>query len=60
VVEVYLRSALGPVGWDLLQFLLAHRLLICSAIVGGYAAWRIFRWARSRTNPDLAGGGKRP
>lgn len=45
MIEVYLRAALGEWGWQLLQVLLDHRLLISSAIIGVYLAYRIFRWA---------------
>jgi hypothetical protein len=52
VIEVYLRSVLGEWGWQLLQLLLAHRLLVSSLVVGGYLAYRVFRWTRRRMAPD--------
>jgi hypothetical protein len=44
LIEVYLRSALGPVGWEILEFLRDHQLAVYATVVGGYVAFRLFQW----------------
>jgi hypothetical protein len=60
LIEVYLRAALGPVGWEILEFLREYRLVVYATVVGGYVAFRLFRWAfdlRERTSEGGDAGG---
>ncbi|MCA1716839.1 MAG: hypothetical protein LC781_08280 [Actinobacteria bacterium] len=53
MIEVYLRSALGPVGWELLEFLRDHQLAVYATVVGVYVASRLYRWAVRPAEKDV-------
>jgi hypothetical protein len=53
VIEVYLRAALGPVGWEILEFLRDHQLAVYATVVGGYVAFRLFQWAIRPAGKDV-------
>ena len=41
MIEVYLRAALGPAGWEILEFLREHQLVVYTTVVGGYVRWAV-------------------
>ncbi len=53
MIEVYLRSALGPVGWEILEFLREHQLAVYASVVGAYVAFRLYRWAVRPAEKDV-------
>jgi hypothetical protein len=53
VIEVYLRAALGSVGWEILEFLRDHQLAVYATVVGGYVAFRLFQWAIRPAGKDV-------
>ncbi len=53
MIEVYLRAALGPVGWEILEFLRDHQLAVYATVVGGYVAFRLFQWAIRPAGKDV-------
>jgi hypothetical protein len=63
LIEVYLRAALGPAGWEILEFLREYQLVVYATVVGGYVAFRLFRWRfdpRERTSEGGDAGGMSP
>lgn len=53
MIEVYLRAALGPVGWEILEFLREYQLVVYATVVGGYVAFRLYRWAVRPAGKDV-------